>query len=800
MLYITIYQKHLLLLNNAHLYKKGFIMRRLLIFIFLLSACVVSTHNNLLYKNTDLSVEERVADLISRMTIEEKVAQLTSTMPMLGFGSDAETSFVDKDGKFNPEGAAKFFKHGIGQISRPAMRRGPKEMAEFTNTVQKWIIENTRLGIPVMFHEEALHGLATTKATSFPQAIALASTWNPDLVNEVFTVAALETRSRGAQQVLSPVLDIVRDPRWGRTEETYGEDPYLASRMGVAAVTGFQGNSDIIDKAHVIATGKHFAVHGQPENGTNVGPANYSERIIREYFLKPFEAAVKEANLQSIMPSYNEIDGLPSHANIELLEGILRHEWGFKGHTVSDYYGIKELMEKHHVASSKEDAAKQSIEAGVDIELPFTEIYNSLIDLVKNGVVSEEAVDKCAARVLRSKFITGLFDDPYVDPEYAEEVYNNPEHKALALRAAREAIILLKNEGNLLPLSKDKYKKIAVIGPNAKGVHIGNYSGFSEGSVDILQGIKNRAATDQEILYAEGCKITETDPTAFTFEEPKLGDPDKNAKRIEEAVDIAKNADVIILALGGNEFTSREAWIGHLGDRSSLELLGNQNKLVEKMLKLNKPVIVFLLHGRPNTINYIAENVPAILEGWYLGQEGGNAVADVLFGECNPGGKLPLSVPKSVGQLPIFYNHKPTARRGYIDGEKVPLYPFGWGLSYTTFKYDNLNLSPDKISPQGKTKVTVAVTNTGEQKGDEVVQLYIRDEVSSITRPVKELKGFKRISIDTGETKSVEFILGPEELSFLNRDMKRVVEPGTFKIMAGGNSVELVEATLEVID
>ena len=436
----------------------------------------------------------------------------------------------------------------------------------------------------------------------------------------------------------------------------------------------------------------------------------------------------------------------------------------------------------------------------MDIELPYTEMYDALIKLVKEGVVSEEAIDKYVARVLRSKFITGLFDEPYVDPDYAEEVYKNPDHKALALKAAREAIILLKNENNILPLSKRKYKKIAVIGPNAKGLHIGNYSGFPEGGVDILQGIKNRAASDQEVIYAEGCKITETDPTAFTFEEPKMGDPVKNAKRIKEAVREAQKADVILLILGGNEFTSREAWIGHLGDRASLDLLGNQNELVEEMLKLEKPVIVFLIHGRPNAINYIAENVPAILEGWYLGQEGGNAVADVLFGHYNPGGKLPLSVPRSVGQLPIFYNHKPTARRGYIDAEKEPLYPFGWGLSYTIFKYDNLSLSPDKIEPLTKTKVTVDVTNTGDLKGDEVVQLYIRDEVSSITRPVKELKGFKRVSIDPGETKTVEFTLGPEELSFLNRDMQRVVEPGTFKIMAGGNSVDLIEATLTVAD
>ncbi|NLA74177.1 MAG: glycoside hydrolase family 3 protein, partial [Deltaproteobacteria bacterium] len=423
-----------------------------ILLLLLLLQTAVTAQEIPAYKNRALPVEERVNDLVPRMTLEEKAAQLTSTMPMLGFGSDAETSFIAKDGRFVPEGAEKFFKNGIGQISRPGMRLGPKEMAEFTNMVQKWIMENTRLGIPVMFHEEALHGLAASKATSFPQAIALASTWNPDLVNKVFSATALEVRSRGAQQVRAPVLDIVSDPRWGRTEETYGEDPYLASRIGVAAVTGFQGRSAFIGKANVIATGKHFAVHGQPENGTNVGPGNYSERVIREFFLKPFEAAVKEANLESIMPSYNEIDGIPAHASTWLLDNILRGEWGFRGSVVSDYYGIKELKEKHFVAGSKQEAVTQAIEAGVDIELPYTEMYDVLVELVKKGVVSEHAIDKCVRRVLRSKFITGLFDDPFVDPDYAEKVYKNPEHKALALKAAREAIILLKNENSLLPL------------------------------------------------------------------------------------------------------------------------------------------------------------------------------------------------------------------------------------------------------------------------------------------------------------------------------------------------------------
>lgn len=777
--------------------KKGSNIMSIIFFSLITAAGVVYSPDAAFYKDPTVPVEQRVDDLLSRMTLEEKVAQLTSTMEMLGFDSGAEKSFVDKEGRFLPERAAKMFRHGIGQISRPGGMRGPREMAEFTNTIQKWMIENTRLGIPVMFHEEALHGLANPGATSFPQAIALASTWNCDLVHEVFTATALETRSRGAQQVLSPVLDLARDPRWGRTEETYGEDPYLAARISVAAVKGFQGNAPPVDKAHVIATGKHFAVHGQPENGINVGPGNYSERIVREQFLLPFETAVKEAKLQSIMPSYNEIDGIPSHANRDLLEGILRREWAFAGHTVSDYFGIRELKEKHSVAGSYEECARQALEAGVDIELPYAEVYPLLVEQVKQGKISEATLNDAVARVLRSKYITGLFDDPYVDPDLAEKISNCQEHRELALRAAREAIILLKNQGSLLPLDKDKFKKIAVIGPNAQDVHLGNYSGFPGRGVSILQGIKERVGA-KNVLFAEGCRITENRPAPFSNEEVRFGDPELNAERIREAVRTAEKADVIILALGGNELTSREAWIGHLGDRDNLDLLGNQDDLVRAMMEIGKPVVVFLQHGRPNAINYISENVPAILEGWYLGQEGGTAVADVLFGDYNPGGKLPVSVPRTTGQLPIFYNHKPTARRGYIGSDTDPIYPFGWGLSYTTFKYCNLSVTPDTIGTGGNTTVSVDVINTGNITGDEVVQLYIRDEVSSVTRPVKELKGFKRITLEPGETRTVDFSLGPEDLSFLNRDMRRVVEPGTFRIMVGGNSVDLTEIVLNV--
>jgi beta-glucosidase len=751
------------------------------------------------FRNPHLPIEQRVADLLSRMTLEEKVAQLEGAWENRQFFKDPLSLFVDEKGAFLPERASVLLKNGLGEMSRPSEGKGPREMAVFTNTLQRWMRDNTRLGIPVLFHEECLHGHAALKGTSYPQAIALASTWDPDLARAVFSATAAEVRARGAQQCLTPVLDLARDPRWGRTEETYGEDPYLVSRIGVAAIQGFQGVGPSIDKSHVLATAKHFAVHGQPEGGTNVAPGNYSERVVREYFLKPFRAAVEEAHVQSVMASYNEIDGIPSHSNKHLLTDILRHEWGFDGVLVSDYFGITELIRIHHIVASKEAAAKLALESGVDVELPFSDAYPSLIDQVKRGAVAEAAIDRAVARLLREKFLLGLFEDPYVDPNYAEKITNSPEHQRLALKAAREAIILLKNQDHLLPLDKSKYKRIAVIGPNAADLHLGGYSNSPGRGVSILQGIKDKVGSGVEVIYSEGCKITETLPD-WDADQVVLGDPALNAKRIEEAVKAAKRADLIVLALGGNEQTSREAWAPtHPGDRDSLDLLGNQDDLAKAMVAMGKPVVVFLLHGRPNSINYIAEKVPAILEGWYLGQEGGTAAADVIFGDYNPGGKLPITVPRSVGQLPDYYYQKPSAKREYLGSTTQPLYSFGWGLSYSAFKYDHLRVTPDSIGPEGRVQVTVDVTNTSSVRGDEVAQLYIRDEVSSITRPIKELRGFRRITLDPGQTQAVQFSLGFDELSFLNRDMYLVVEPGTFKIMVGGNSMDTIEATLTVV-
>jgi len=753
------------------------------------------------YRNPLLPVEQRVADLLSRMTLEEKVAQLQGAWENRQFFKNPqEELFVDEKGAFVPARAAVLIKDGLGEMSRPSENRGPREMAVFTNTMQKWVKENTRLGIPVIYHEECLHGHAAPGGTSYPQPIGLASTWDPELVQEVFSATAAEVRARGAQECLTPVLDLARDPRWGRTEETYGEDPYLVSRIGVAAIKGFQGSGPFIDSAHVNATAKHFAVHGQPEGGTNIAPGNYSERVIREYFLKPFEAAVKEAHVGAVMPSYNEIDGIPSHSNKHLLTDVLRQEWGFQGIVVSDYFAIREMITNHHIVGSLEAAARLALDSGVDIELPFPEAYPTLAEQVKKGLVPVSQIDRSVARVLRAKFLLGLFENPYVDPEAAARITNNVERQQLALKAARETLTLLKNQNGLLPLDRTKYKRVAVIGPNAGELHLGGYSGKPGRGVSILQGVKDKLGPGVEVTFSEGVKITESEPD-WDADLVVLGDPAKNAERIKAAVKVAEKAEIVILAIGGNEQTSREEWApNHLGDRDSLDLLSNQDDLVKAIVATGKPVVAVLIHGRPNSINYVAEHVPAILDGWYLGQECGTAVADVLFGDYNPGGKLPITVPRNVGQLPDYYYQKPTAKRGFLGSTVEPLFPFGWGLSYSTFKYSNLRATPSTMGPAGQTKVSVDVTNAGSVAGSDVAQLYIRDEVSSVTRPVKELRGFRRVWLNPGETKTVEFTLGPDELSFLNRDMHRVVEPGTFKLMAGGNSKDLIDITLTIAE
>jgi beta-glucosidase len=755
------------------------------------------------YKNPNLPSARRVKDLLSRMTLEEKAAQ------MLCIWQKKPETLVDAEGNFDERKAKTAFKdkRGLGQVGRPSDAGGglnARRMAVLTNAIQKFFLENSRLGIPVMFHEECLHGHAAVDGTSFPQPIALGATFNPELVERIFTATAAEAGLRGTHQALTPVVDVAREPRWGRVEETYGEDPFLVSRLGIAAVRGFQGDGKFRDKRRVIATLKHFVGHGQPESGMNCAPANVSMRVLRETFLFTFREALRAAGALSLMASYNEIDGIPSHANKWLMHDVLRKEWGFKGFVVSDYFAIWELGYRpdthgHFVAKDSKESCALAVKAGINIELPDPDCYRHLVELVRKGVLKERELDDLVAPMLFWKFEMGLFDRPYVDPDEAERVVGCDEHRDLALTAAHEAITLLKNENSVAPLDASKIKSIAVIGPNAHRTLLGGYSGRPKQEITVLDGIKAKVGDKVKVLYSEGCKITIGGN--WNQDAVVASDPVEDRKQIAEAVKVAKKADVIVLAIGGNEQTSREAWgLNHMGDRTSLDLIGRQEELVKAMVALGKPVIVFLFNGRPLSINYVNENVPVIYECWYLGQETGRAVADVLFGDYNPGGKLPISFPRSAGHLPVFYNYKPSARRGYLFDDVTPLYAFGYGLSYTSFSITNPRLTKKKIRRNGSTRVLVDVTNTGKREGTETVQLYIRDVVSSATRPVKELKGFRKVRLEPAESATVAFDITPDLLRFYDVNMEEVVEPGEFVLMIGNSSRDgdLQRLTLQV--
>ncbi len=751
------------------------------------------------YRDARAPVSERVEDLLARMTLEEKVAQLLTTW-------NTKLEMFDRNLRFDPAKASAQFPHGIGQLGRPSDGRasnprapdafGVRKTVELVNAVQRHALEKTRLGIPVLFHEEGLHGYQAHQATSFPQAIALASSWDASLVRQVYNIVAREIRARGVHLVLAPVVDVARDPRWGRIEETFGEDPYLVSELGVAAVTGFQGDSLPLGPGKVFATLKHMTGHGQPESGTNVGPANISERVLRESFFPPFEQVVKRTQVRAVMPSYNEIDGVPSHANRWLLTDVLRGEWGYKGAVVSDYNAIEQLADLHHIAANHSDAAIRALRAGVDMDMPDGIAFRTLVESVRANRVSEQEIDIAVRRALELKFLAGLFEEPFANARAAERLTDNAEARALALHAARRSVVLLKNDG-LLPLNKARIGTLAVIGPNAAVPRLGGYSGEPRRAISVLEGLKSKLGNAVKIVHAEGARITESDD--WWADEVKLADPGENGQRIAAAVELASVADTIVLVLGDTEQTSREAWApDHLGDRASLDLPGDQNVLAEAIFSLGKPTVVILLNGRPLAVNTIAQRANALIEGWYLGQEGGFAMADILVGDANPGGKLPVTIARSAGQLPMFYNRKPSARRGYLFDTTEPLFPFGFGLSYTTFEISAPRLAASRIGADDSVEVSVNVRNTGQRAGDEVVQLYIRDTVSSVTRPVIELKGFQRLTLAPGEMKTAVFKVGPEALSFWDANMKRTVEPGEFEILVGPNSVDLKSTVLTV--
>ena len=757
------------------------------------------TYQQPLYKDPARSTEERVSDLLAQMTVEEKVGQLGSAWV-----------FELLDGlTFSEPKAGRLMAHGIGQITRigGASNLRPADSARLANAIQKWLIDNTRLGIPAMVHEECCSGYMALSATCFPQAIGVASTWNPEIVEQMTAVIKTQMRAVGAHHALAPVLDVTRDPRWGRVEETLGEDPYLVARMGSAYVQGLQSDDW---REGIMATGKHFVGYGMGEGGMNWAPAHIAPRELREVYLHPFEAAIKTAGLATIMNGYHELDGVPCGANRGLLTGILREEWGFDGLVVSDYFAVDQLAAYHRVATSKEDAARTAIEAGIDIELPSTDCYSdALVHEVERGAVDMALLDEVVSRVLRVKFELGLFENPYVAVEDAPQVFDTADQRALARAIARESIVLLKNEGDLLPLDK-KIPSVAVIGPNADVVRnmVGDYAypahieslleadndnplGLPRpdrlevvadfvSMISVLDGIRARLGPETQVRYAAGVETV-------------LGE---STEGFAEAVEAARQSDVAILVVGEKSGLTDDCTCGEARDRAELGLPGVQQQLVEAVVETGMPVVVVLVSGRPQSIPWIAAHVPAILHAWLPGEEGANAIADVLFGDYNPGGKLPISMPRDAGQVPVFYSHKLSGGRSHWKGDYVelstkPLYEFGFGLSYTHFEYGDLNLSAIGAGAGESVDVSLTVRNTGERAGDEIVQLYVRDASSTVTRPVKELRGFKRVHLAPGESKTVTFALAVNQLAFYNMDMDYVVEPGTIEVMVGASSNDI---------
>ncbi len=736
-----------------------------------------------IYKDANAPIDQRVNDLMSRMTLEEKVAQMCMT--------------------------------GVGDLTRSTDMIGvcdsPFESAELVATLsekaKRNARENTRLGIPPIQIAECLHGVLAYGATIFPQAIAQGSTWDPALINEMASAIAGEASAMGIDQALSPLFDVIRDARYGRNEECYSEDPYHAGEIGVAFVTGMQGPAEVtvtrIPDGKLMCTAKHFAAYSVPQAGINLAPAPVGERELRSLHLVPFEKAVKEGNVYAVMPSYNEIDGIPAHANHHLLSEILKGEWDFDGYTFSDYGSVSHLYNFHHVAADNREAARMAALAGLDLEAARPDAYPRLVELVNDGIVPVEVIDNAVRRILTAKFKAGLFDKDYADITRLPERLHTPANVALARRIAQESAILLKNDGNLLPLDRKKLKKLAVIGPNADQVQYGDYSYTrdNKSGVTVLQGIKELVGNDVDVKYAKGCGITSLNKDGF-----------------DEAVAIARESDAVVVVLGetsvilsglgwgrgpgemesDDPFTTGEGY-----DITDINPIGVQRELLQALHATGKPIVLVLVHGRPWSIGWEKENIPAILEAWYPGEQGGNAIADILFGNVNPSGRLNASFPQSAGHIPVTYDRKPSGRginrepgtpdkpgRDYVFSSPDPLFAFGHGLSYTNFDYSDMTVTGTEFGPEG-IDINVTVTNTGDRKGKEVVQLYINDKVSSVTTPVMALKRFSKIELNPGESKRVAFHLAPSDLGLWNSQMEYVTEPGEFELMIGKASDDI---------
>ena len=745
------------------------------------------------YKDPSLSIDIRLSDLLSRMTLEEKVGQLLCPLGWEMY--EIHGSEVHPSGKFKQ----LIKERNVGMLwatyradpwTKKTLANGlnPELSAKAGNALQKYVMENTRLGIPMFLAEEAPHGHMAIGATVFPTGIGMAATWSPELVKEVGQVIAKEIRSQGGHISYGPVLDLTRDPRWSRVEETFGEDPVLSGILGASMVDGL-GGGNLSQKYATIATLKHFLAYAVPEGGQNGNYASVGIRDLHQNFLPPFRKAI-DAGALSVMTSYNSIDGIPCTSNHYLLTQLLRNEWKFRGFVVSDLYSIEGIHESHFVAPTKENAAIQSVTAGVDVDLGG-DAYTNLCHAVQSGQMDKTVIDTAVCRVLRMKFEMGLFEHPYVDPKIAAKTVRRKEHIELARKIAQSSITLLKNENSILPLSKT-INKVAVIGPNADNRYnmLGDYTAPQEDSnvKTVLDGILTKLSPSR-VEYVRGCAIRDT-----------------TVNEIEQAIEAARRSEVVIVVVGGSsardfktsyketgaavaeEGSVSDMECGEGFDRASLSLLGRQQELLESLQKTGKPLIVVYIEGRPLEKNWASEYADALLTAYYPGQEGGNAIADVLFGDYNPSGRLPISVPRSVGQIPVYYNKKAPRNHDYVEVSSSPLYSFGYGMSYTTFEYSDLQV----VQKSARCfEVSFKVKNTGKYDGEEVSQLYMRDEYASVVQPMKQLKHFERFHLKKGEEKKVTFVLTEEDFFLVNYTLKKVVESGNFHLMIGAASNDI---------
>ena len=732
-----------------------------------------------LYLDPSQPIDRRVEDLLKRMTLEEKIGQMN--MPCV------YQRQLGKDIPEKMEGCKKFVEGtylkdigpggGFFTLSNEILREGTRQQAEFFNELQRIAIEKTRLKIPLIEFEEGTHGMMCSGGTIFPEGLGIGSTWNADLVKDIYTIAAREARSVGIHFLFTLVVEPNRDPRMGRNEEGFSEDPYLCSRIAESIVKGAQGD-DISASDKVIAGLCHYPGQSEPVSGLERGAMEISERKLREVFLPPWVAGIKKCGALGVMATYPAIDGVPVHSSEKILTKILRGELGFKGLVLCEGGGIGTNVSEH-IAPNQKEAGQWAIKAGVDVGISYESGYMAdMIESVNEGKVSMDLIDRAVRRILGIKFQLGLFEKPYVDPDRAVQVVHRKEHQDVTLQTAREGIVLLKNEKNILPLDKNKIKSIAVIGPNANHDRnlLGDYIAHNviQDVVTVYEGIKNKLSPKTKIVYVKGCDV--------------IGN---ELNEIPKACAAAKNADVAIVVVGENErsFPGGKGTNGEGRDIASLDLTGLQEELVKSVYETGTPTIVVLINGRPLSIRWIAEQVPTIIEAWLPGEKGGEAIADILFGDYNPSGRLAITIPRHSGQLPVYYNYKPSkSRKRYVDMPTTPLYEFGFGLSYTNFEYSNLQINPKEIGTMGEVQVSVNVKNVGTREGSEVIQLYINDAISTVTKPVKELKGFEKVNLKPGEEKTVNFKLTPEHLSLLDRSMNVVVEPGVFNVMVGSSS------------